>query len=570
MQRSLPASAYPKALPEPTLRKGSLTYEIRVRVPPAAKGGRFKGSHTSRSLGTRDKAEALRRLPLVYDDLQAEFDAEAARLDGKPSTASVVEAVDCLPVLTVDDACIRYRDFILQGEQKNREERVQGAKNSRSFQPVILATEFRKNLDRSLEDARARAIVHDYSHCEWFLAGLEREGIGTVDDRRAALAAMARTKVQTLRKLIDDDEALAPFALPPPATLIGAAVPNQGGVPSLSKFVETHIAKRGSSLSEERADTIRATVRDLIAIAGDKPIDAYTAANAEAFEEVMRRLPGNWNKRSSLRRLSIRDAATFAAAADLAPQAASNIKKKWTVLYGVFKQAAVKHPLRNPFVAEALVIDDGRPANAGKDTYTPEELQALLTSPLPERLKWLTWLGLYTGARLNELCQLTKQLIRNHNGLHYIYFSPELRLKTGGRQSCIRAVPIHDTLIAEGFLDYVARADGLLFPGIPQHKSGRNSDAPSKAFTRHLKNIGIKRDKLSFHSLRHTFTAALKRHAPRDPESRERLLGHTYPGLAARYGDSYEAEAHDMILLAERAKVLRLVKFEGRNDHIAD
>ena len=37
--------AYPKKLPKPTRRKRGLTYEIRVRVPPQARGEEFKGTH---------------------------------------------------------------------------------------------------------------------------------------------------------------------------------------------------------------------------------------------------------------------------------------------------------------------------------------------------------------------------------------------------------------------------------------------------------------------------------------------------------------------------------------------
>lgn len=122
-------------------------------------------------------------------------------------------------------------------------------------------------------------------------------------------------------------------------------------------------------------------------------------------------------------------------------------------------------------------------------------------------------------------------------------------------------MPLHDELVRKGFLDYVAKCDGPLFPGIPQHRTGRYSDAPSKAFSRHLTTIGIKRPKLSFHSLRHNFSAALKRYRPRDVETRERLLGHADSSVAGRYGNDYGAEALDMVLLEERAKVLQSIKF---------
>jgi hypothetical protein len=60
--------AYPKDFPKPTRRKGALSYEICVRVPTEARGEKFKGTYTSRTLGTRDKAEALRHRLKVYGD----------------------------------------------------------------------------------------------------------------------------------------------------------------------------------------------------------------------------------------------------------------------------------------------------------------------------------------------------------------------------------------------------------------------------------------------------------------------------------------------------------------------
>ena len=118
----------------------------------------------------------------------------------------------------------------------------------------------------------------------------------------------------------------------------------------------------------------------------------------------------------------------------------------------------------------------------------------------------------------------------------------------------MRAVPLHSELIRRGFLEHVEGCADLLFPDIPKHKTGRYSDAPSKAFSYHLKLIKLKRPKLSFHSLRHTFAATFSRHAPRDSETRERILGHTIPGVAGRYGGSYDAEANGMALRPKGAR----------------
>jgi integrase len=309
-------------------------------------------------------------------------------------------------------------------------------------------------------------------------------------------------------------------------------------------------------VSAERADTLKATVRDFIAVAGDKPIINYGKVDANAFKSVLLALPGNWSKRKGLREHGIVEASRRAAELSLPRQAPDTLKKKWSALGCVFAYAEANHDgVKNCFAPRSLAVSDGQPANEKGSPFTAHELKVLLGSlhpRLPSHLYWLTLLGLYTGARLNEICQLRKSLIRQHDGMHYIYFSPDLRLKTGNKDSCVRAVPIHARLIELGFLDYVSSCSDALFPGLPQHKSGRFSDGPSKAFARCLRAIGIKRPRLSFHSLRHSFVAALKRGAPRDAETRERLVGHALPGLAGRYGDSYRAEAWAYSPIARR------------------
>src|SRR5205807_2591471 len=49
-------------------------------------------------------------------------------------------------------------------------------------------------------------------------------------------------------------------------------------VPTLRNFCEDYIRERGSGLSGEQADTIRAAVRDLILITTDKPLTGYGRA----------------------------------------------------------------------------------------------------------------------------------------------------------------------------------------------------------------------------------------------------------------------------------------------------
>jgi integrase len=528
------ALQYPKRLPTPTLRKGSLTYEMRVRVPAEARGERFKGTHATRTLGTRDKAEALRKIPRTYEQLHAEFEAEVTSLGGvAPATSK----------LTISDVCRIQRERLLESEEQYRKERVVG-----SADPVALAQDHHARLHRRLANARASVTSRHFANAEWLLTWLSKSGRGEVDNRDAALRALARNEVQVLREIIADDDALG--ALSP------EDIPDE--TPTLSAHLDDYLFRRAKELTGERVAMFRAVVRDFIALAGaNKPVSGYTKAHGLKFIDSMVALPANWTKDRKLRTLAIGDAASEAKSMGLVGQSAQSIRKKVSLIKSVFADAKDRYDgVHITFPTRGL--PKAGAANEARDPFTQRELTTLLASTLPGHLHWLTWTGLCTGARLNELAQLTVDHIHHHGGIAYIYFDESMRLKTS---ACVRSVPLHSKLLELGFLEYVHSCNGPLFPGITQHSSGRFSDALSKAFRRHLEALGIKRPKLSFHSLRHTFAARFKSAAPRDVETRERLMGHDVPGVAGRYGGCYKTEASDMDLLETRAPIVETLRF---------
>jgi integrase len=76
---------------------------------------------------------------------------------------------------------------------------------------------------------------------------------------------------------------------------------------------------------------------------------------------------------------------------------------------------------------------------------------------------WLPLIGLYTGARLNEVCQLnpfTDIQQDSKTGIHYFHFTDDTDtennvLKSVKTSSSHRIVPIHSKLIELGILEYV-------------------------------------------------------------------------------------------------------------------
>jgi hypothetical protein len=297
-----------------------LSYEIRVRVPPESRGQRFKASHTTRSLGTRDKAEELRNLPTIYRDLQTEFETEAARKSVKCETENV-------RLLSVDEVCAIERDRLHKSEQQHRRERLSGFVGD----PEQLAQEHRTRLQSWLKTARSKAINYDFSDAEWLLTYLSKSGQGEVADHQRALTALSRMRVKVLQEILADDEALAVPEI---------AVQSQPGIPTLKEHASAYLERRAGELTGERSALIAAVVRDFIALAGgDKRISAYTKSDAVAFIDGLLCLPANWRKDKKLRHLDIAAAAKTAKESGVSRQSAESIRKKVALITAVFADA---------------------------------------------------------------------------------------------------------------------------------------------------------------------------------------------------------------------------------------
>lgn len=158
-----------------------------------------------------------------------------------------------------------------------------------------------------------------------------------------------------------------------------------------------------------------------------------------------------------------------------------------------------------------------------KKSFTPEHLKILFeaeayTSGSFTRPSdyWVPLLGLFTGAREAELCQLVIADVRQDapTGLWLLDINSDTdkKLKT---DASAREIPLHPTLIKLGFLEYVGNVKAFggdqLFPDEPRNKRGEFS-AFSKRFNRYKEALGIRSDtnnKLDFHSFRHTLQTML-------------------------------------------------------------
>ena len=156
---------------------------------------------------------------------------------------------------------------------------------------------------------------------------------------------------------------------------------------------------------------------------------------------------------------------------------------------------------------------------------------------------WLPLLGLVTGGRISELCQLDVADIQKHGDIWAISINDEgdKSLKTLASN---RVIPIHPVLLDIGFLDYVADAKEFgpkLFPYLTPDAFGSYGVAPSERWGKYLDSLGIPDSRKVFHSFRSTSNNRLKQNGVAE-ECRCQFIGHDHDTINS---DTY-SEPHEL------------------------
>jgi integrase len=289
-------------------------------------------------------------------------------------------------------------------------------------------------------------------------------------------------------------------------------------------YPEFERSKPRASTRKDRRDHVRAFIEKV----GDVPMTAVDRAMASDFLSGLRVSTQRRNAyANTLRRVF-----------------------KWAAHRGRFSKLEED----NPFHDQRLKVTKGE--RVPRDRFTVAELQALFDAMprdvAPKRhtpetaLPWVVRIAAYSGACLEEICQLTVDDIREET-------------VNGGRLWCIdihngddghklkndesrpRLLPMHSALEQLGLLEYIANLPnkrGPLFPGLKRRASKDNKIGPrvGELFNKARRKLGITRRgmKLDFHSFRHTVSNTLEIAGVSQTDA-ARVLGHTVEGMS--YGN---------------------------------
>lgn len=271
---------------------------------------------------------------------------------------------------------------------------------------------------------------------------------------------------------------------------------------------------------------LQATQRLFEEINGDKPLDQINDDDILGFERATANWPVNARKfkryagmssseivRESLRRQAERDP-------DLKLISDNTRRKHRDGLAAFFNWAVSKKKMAaSPMDGDARQQTHRIVRRQVRRPFRAEELRKIFdpatflpwTQDRPHYF-WAPWIGLYSGARLNEIAQLYLDDIQTPHGIPGLSIGAFRRDQKVKGSNSARFVPFAKPLLDAGLLTYIeeVRASGhhRLFPHL---KFGDDyGDYLGDRFIKYLKDIGLKSNDnpdapgMGFHWFRHT------------------------------------------------------------------
>lgn len=344
---------------------------------------------------------------------------------------------------------------------------------------------------------------------------------------------------------------------------ITAPAPPVKNSPLLSTQIDKYIEdlQREGRANANSLKEYEGSCKLFLRIVGDIPVTTLTRDDLRDYHDKLKKLPPHINKKKEYRDKTIDEILGMGVKETLGDAA---IQKHIIVI-----KALIGWLVRNE-VIEKNVSDVLRPpqkkgkAHEQRKAFDQEDLKKLVDGLLeaatqgmlvgrPERF-WVPLIGLFTGARLNEICQLHTGDIEKVDDV-WCFKIDEAEDEEGNEikrtknTASIRAVPIHHTLIDLGILDYhqkiVKAGEPRLWMKLSRDDRGKYNKNFSNWFLGTTNCQGFLRayvteDKQkNFHSFRHTFINTLKQLEVQEVTISE-LVGHANDSITTgRYGKPF-------------------------------
>lgn len=345
--------------------------------------------------------------------------------------------------------------------------------------------------------------------------------------------------------------------------------------PLLSQLFEKFITEKRRNWGEKQAKSTeqkdyRPKILQFIEIVGDKEANKLTKNDTVKYKDTILHLPSHIKTKKAYKDKTIKEIlALEIPKSDLL--SGTTIKNRF-VKVGTFLTWLAKNGYADSSLETPLhgVIKKSKRASEDRDVFDEQDLKNLFNNKYyfsrehsQASRYWIPLLALFTGARLNELCQLHASDIKEVDGIWVIDINDEddKRIKSYNAK---RQIPIHSILLKKlKFIDYVnnsKRKNKRLFPELKQSDDGHSREYSKWFNATYRKNTHVGQNdnnKKNFHSFRHTFSNYYK-HLGNIEEFRvAEIIGHESDTTSITY-DRYGKSSD----IKNKKKLIEKLKFD--------
>ncbi|WP_235047562.1 tyrosine-type recombinase/integrase [Limimaricola cinnabarinus] len=410
----------------------------------------------------------------------------------------------------------------------------------------------RRGLSKNaLADAREEMLDHESfmdinsANPTWLPVQPFKRKMGVSDaDWDASLPRIAtelrKGRRDMLRRVLEAAERLEHYSYgEAPAITAAAPAPALPASSTLGEAVDDFIAEHSRQWAGKTIGQNRAYLNILVEYFGsDRLLATITKQDASEVKKILQALPSSRNTKPELKAMPLMQVIKEPGHKKIAAKTINSHIQ----MFKMFFDWAERHGHSPHTLFEGMKVKKDKASESERRPFTPNQARLIYTelTDNPSGLvrkdshKWGMLLGMFTGARLNEICQLDIADVKQDGDTWFLNITDEgddnksVKSNAGRRK-----VPLHSELIRLDFLDFVdSRRNGTrLFPDYSYSANGgygRNLGRwCNESF---LPKLGIKQPGLVFHSLRHTVVTRLGQSNVPEPII-QCIIGHARSGV---------------------------------------